>query len=445
MEGKKLSATLQSAEAIKIAVLGCGTVGSGVVLLLKENADLIAQRLGKRIEIKYVLERYPEKATSLGLGEETVVQDFSRIVNDPEVEIVVEVMGGIEPARTMLLQALRQGKNVITANKDLIALHGKELFEAAQEKSRDLYFEASVGGGIPIIAALKQSLAANRIRAVMGIVNGTTNYILSKMSMEGRDYQEVLLEAQRLGYAEADPSSDVEGHDAARKLAILASIAFGTRITFPEVYAEGITRVSPRDIAYGQELGYVLKLLAIAKEEAPGMVEVRVHPAFIPAAHPLAAVNDVFNAILVRGNFVGDIMLYGRGAGQRPTASAVVGDIIEVARNAMHRDTGRISCTCFEHKRIKPIEEIFCKYYIRLLVKDRPGVLAGVAGVFGNLAVSLASVIQKRTEGDMAEIVMVTHRVQEANLRDALKILEGMSIVGEIRNVIRVEEEAGMG
>jgi len=440
-----LSATLQSAEAIKIAVLGCGTVGSGVVLLLKENADLIAQRLGKRIEIKYVLERYPEKATSLGLGEETVVQDFSRIVNDPEVEIVVEVMGGIEPARTMLLQALRQGKNVITANKDLIALHGKELFEAAQEKSRDLYFEASVGGGIPIIAALKQSLAANRIRAVMGIVNGTTNYILSKMSMEGRDYQEVLLEAQRLGYAEADPSSDVEGHDAARKLAILASIAFGTRITFPEVYAEGITRVSPRDIAYGQELGYVLKLLAIAKEEAPGMVEVRVHPAFIPAAHPLAAVNDVFNAILVRGNFVGDIMLYGRGAGQRPTASAVVGDIIEVARNAMHRDTGRISCTCFEHKRIKPIEEIFCKYYIRLLVKDRPGVLAGVAGVFGNLAVSLASVIQKRTEGDMAEIVMVTHRVQEANLRDALKILEGMSIVGEIRNVIRVEEEAGMG
>lgn len=439
-----MSATLQSAEAIKVAILGCGTVGSGVVLLLRENADLIAQRLGKRIEIKYVLERYPEKAVSLGLGEEVVIQDFSRIVNDPEVEIVVEVMGGIEPARTMLLEALHQGKNVITANKDLIALHGKELFEAAQEKSRDLYFEASVGGGIPIIAALKQSLAANRIQALMGIVNGTTNYILSKMSLEGRDYHEVLLEAQRMGYAEADPSSDVEGYDAARKLAILASIAFSTRITFPEVYAEGITRVSPRDIAYGQELGYVLKLLAIAKEEPPGEVEVRVHPAFIPVTHPLAAVNDVFNAILVRGNFVGDIMLYGRGAGQKPTASAVVGDIIEVARNAVHRDTGRISCTCFEQKRVKPMEEIFCKYYIRLLVKDRPGVLAGVAGVFGNLSVSLASVIQKRTEGDMAEIVMVTHRVQEANLRDALKILEGMSIVGEIRNVIRVEDGSSM-
>ncbi|NPV26334.1 MAG: homoserine dehydrogenase [Firmicutes bacterium] len=425
-------------KSVKIGLLGCGTVGSGVVMLLHQNGQHIAQRLGVPVEIKMILERDREKVTALGIEPARITTDAETILGDSEIDIVVEVMGGIEPARTFILEALHRGKNVVTANKDLIALHGKELFAAAQKHGRDLYFEASVGGGIPIILPLKQSLAANQIHMLMGIVNGTTNYILTKMSTEGRSFDEVLAEAQALGYAEADPTADVEGLDAARKLAILASIAFGSRVTFSDVYAEGITRITPQDIEYGRELGYVVKLLAIGKCDN-GEVEVRVHPAFIPQKHPLASVNDVFNAIFIRGDFVGEIMHYGRGAGQKPTASAVVSDIMEVVRNLIHQNTGRISCTCLEHKRIKPIGEIRSKYYIRLQVKDRPGVLAGIAGVFGNQNVSLASVIQKRTEGTMAEIVLVTHEVQEENIQDALKILDGMSMVGAIQNVIRVE------
>lgn len=427
-------------QAVKIGLLGCGTVGSGVVLILRDNGEHIARRLGRPVEIKKVLELDPQKPISLGLDPAVVTSDFNQILDDPEIEIVVEVMGGIEPARTYIIEALHRGKSVVTANKDLMALHGKELFEAASEKSRDLYFEASVGGGIPIIAPLKQSLAANNIRTIFGIVNGTTNYILTKMSLEGRSYQEVLREAQELGYAESDPTSDVGGFDAARKIAILASIAFGTRVTFPDVYVEGISAISPLDIAYGKELGYVLKLLAIAKEE-DNQIEVRVHPAFIPAHHPLASVNDVFNAVFIKGDYVGDIMLYGRGAGQRPTASAIVGDIMEAARNSENRVAGRISCTCLENKQIRPIGDIKSKFYLRLLAKDRPGVLAGIAGVFGSQQVSIASVIQKRTQGTMAEIVLVTHKVEEANMQDALKILSGMAIVGGICNVIRVEDE----
>mgnify|MGYP000854047106 CR=1 FL=1 len=430
-----------SSEAVKIGLMGCGTVGSGVIKVILENGEHIAQRLGRPLVIKRVLELDPTKVIALGLAESVVTNDFKDIQTDPEIDIVVELMGGIEPARTFVLEALRAGKNVVTANKDLIALHGREILETAQAMGRDFYFEASVGGGIPIIIPLKQSLAANQIQVVMGIVNGTTNYILTKMAREGRAYTEVLQEAKSLGYAESDPTSDVEGYDAARKIAILASIAFGTRVTFPDVYVEGITRISTLDLEYGKELGYALKLLAIAKEEA-GEIDVRVHPAFIPVNHPLASVNDVFNAIFIRGDFVGDVMHYGRGAGQRPTASAVVGDIMEVARNVQSGSSGRISCTCFEQKRIKPISEIESRYYIRLMLKDRPGVLASIAGVFGNQEVSLASVIQKRTEGDLAELVFVTHRVKEGSLQDALKIIGGMSIVGAINNVIRVEGEA---
>jgi homoserine dehydrogenase len=418
--------------------MGCGTVGSGVVKVILENQEHITQRLGRPLEIKKILELDAGKVTALGLEASIVTSNILDIITDPEIKIVVELMGGIEPARSFVLEALNQGKNVVTANKDLIALHGRELLETAHEKGLDLYFEASVGGGIPIIAPLKQSLAANRIQTIMGIVNGTTNYILTKMSQEGRDYNEVLEEAKALGYAEADPTSDVEGYDAARKIAILASIAFGSRTTFPDVYVEGITRISPLDLEHGKELGYTLKLLAIANEE-DGEIDVRVHPAFIPVKHPLASVNGVFNAIFIRGDFVGEVMHYGRGAGQKPTASAVVGDIMEVARNLEYGSVGRISCTCFEHKRIKPISEVMSCYYIRMMVKDRPGVLAGIAGVFGNQQVSLGSVIQKRTDGNLAELVLVTHRVKEGSLQDALKILEGMSIVGSINNVIRVE------
>lgn len=423
----------------KVAVLGCGTVGSGVVKLLLKNRDLIKQRLGEEIEVKWVLEQQPEKVLALGLDRSILAENFEQIAKDEEVKVIVELIGGIEPAKSFILQAMREGKSVVTANKDLIAEYGQEIFELVQMTSCDFMFEASVGGGIPIVFPLKQSLAGNRIKEVIGIVNGTTNYILTKMSEENRDFAEVLKEAQQLGYAEADPSADVDGYDAARKIAILASIAFNSRITFKDVYVEGIRKISPLDIKYGRELGYTVKLLAVAKEEEEGRVQVRVHPAFIPAAHPLAAVNGVYNAVFVRGDAVGDLMFYGRGAGQLPTASAVVGDLMEVVRNIRRRDTGRISCTCYESKSVVPISELKAEYYIRMSVVDRPGVLAGIAGVFGNQNVSLATVLQKTSGEEVAQLVLVTHRVEEANLRDALLILEGMSIVKSIDNVIRLE------
>jgi homoserine dehydrogenase len=309
----------------------------------------------------------------------------------------------------------------------------------ADSQGVDFLFEASVGGGIPIVFPLKQSLSGNKIREVIGIVNGTTNYILSKMSQQKSPFEEVLKEAQDLGYAEADPSSDVEGYDSARKISILASIAFNSRVTFPDVYVEGITRITPLDIKYGHELGYVIKLLAIAKEEQEGKIQVRVHPAFIPRTHPLAAVSGVYNAVFVRGDAVGDLMFYGRGAGQTPTASAVVGDIMDIVRNIERENTGRISCTCYENKEIVSISSIKAKYYIRLMVKDRPGVLASIAGVFGNQNVSLATVLQKTTGQEDAQLVLITHLVEEADLRDALTIFSGMNIVGAIENVIRLE------
>jgi homoserine dehydrogenase len=295
-----------------------------------------------------------------------------------------------------------------------------------------------VAGGIPIIYPLKQSLAGNHIEEVIGILNGTTNYILTKMSQEGRDYHEVLREAQELGYAESDPTADVGGLDAARKIAILSSIAFNSRVTLDDVYVEGITAITPHDIQYARELGYVVKLLAIAKE-VDGKIQARVHPAFIPFSHPLAFVNDVFNAVFVRGDAVGEIMHYGRGAGEMPTASAVLGDIIEVGRNMSYHTSARIGCTCYEEKPILPISELSAQYYIRMTVKDRPGVLAGIAGVFGYNVVSIATVLQKTSREDMAELILITHKVKEKDLQDSLTVLKGMNIVGEINNVVRLE------
>jgi len=423
---------------INIGLLGCGTVGSGVVKLLKKNEEIITKRTGDTIVIKKVLEKDRDKCLSLGIDERMIVQDISEILNDEEIDIIVELIGGIEPAFDFIVQAMQKGKSVVTANKDLIAIKGRELFEMAEENDVDFYFEASVAGGIPIIYPLKQSLAGNRIREVIGILNGTTNYILTKMSREGRAFDEILAEAQKLGYAEADPSSDVNGLDAARKIAILSSIAFNTRVTLDNVYVEGITSIEPADIRYAQELGYVVKLLAIAKEDEEGRVQARVHPAFIPRTHPLAAVDDVFNAVFVQGDAVGEIMHYGRGAGQMPTASAVVGDIIDIARNIMYNVNGRIGCTCYESKPIVNIKQLNAQFYIRMTVKDRPGVLAGIAGVFGNNNVSIATVLQK-TRGDMAELIMITHEVREQDLEDSLAVLRGMSIVGKINNVIRLE------
>ncbi|MCX7781881.1 MAG: homoserine dehydrogenase [Negativicutes bacterium] len=426
-------------KTISVGLLGMGTVGSGVLKIMASNCSNIEQKIGGSVKIKKVLVRNPQKARGVTTDAE-IVTDIASIVNDPEVQIIVEVMGGELPAKDYILQALNAGKHVVTANKDVVAKYGRELFAAAEANRVDLLFEASVGGGIPIIRPLKQCLAANRIHEVMGIVNGTTNYMLTKMSKERLEFDEVLAEAQAKGYAEADPTADVGGFDAARKIAILASIAFNTRVTLDDVYIEGITGISLQDIDYATELGYVVKLLAIAKEDQYG-VNVRVHPAFIAASHPLAAVNDVFNAIYVKGDAVGEAMFYGRGAGEMPTASAVTADIIDVARDIRHGVSSRILCTCYEDKAITSVDKTESPYYLRLLVEDKPGVLAAIASAFGAQQVSLHSVIQKRKVGGFAEIVLITYRVSHANLKLAVKILEGMSVVSKVSSVIRVEAE----
>ena len=426
-------------KTINIALLGLGTVGQGIVNVLKENNHEISQKVGFPINIKRVLVRNIEKAKAFDASL-NLTTDFSDIINDAEINIVVEVMGGENPARQYMLQALQAKKHVITANKDVVALHGREMFEAATAHKVDFMFEASVGGGIPIIRPLKQCLTANKITEVMGIVNGTTNYMLTKMSNEGMDYNQVLKEAQEKGYAESDPTADVGGLDAARKLAILSSIAFNTKVSLNDVYVEGITKITPDDIKYAKELGYVVKLLAIAKDNVDNGIEVRVHPAFISNKHPLSAVNDVFNAIYINGNAVGEAMFYGRGAGSLPTASAVVADVIDVARNIVHDMSGRILCTCFEDKKIASIDESISSYYIRLLVKDEPGVLALIAGAFGDQKVSLSSVIQKQKLNNQAELVLLTGAISDVNIQKALTNIKSLNVVTEVYNVIRVEE-----
>lgn len=422
---------------INVGLIGCGTVGTGVVELLSRNAFDIASRCGSPINLVKVLEIDSNKLDTAEIPLELRAKDVDEILNDDTINVVVEAIGGIEPAKTYILAAMRKGKCVVTANKDLIAVAGGELLDTAANQGVDFMFEASVGGGIPVITPLKQSLPGNRFQQVIGIVNGTTNYILTKMTKEGSEYLNVLKEAQNLGYAEVDPTSDTEGIDAARKITILASIAFNSRLTLDDVFVEGITRITPLDINYGKEMGYTIKLLAIAKE-INGGIQVRVHPAFIPNHHPLAAVSGVFNAIFMTGDAVGDVMLYGRGAGKEPTASAVVGDLMEIARNLQHHSTGRIGCTCYEHKPILPIDELISKYYVRMTVIDRPGVLATIAGVFGSNEVSLASVLQK-TAGKAAQLILITHQVREANLQASLEILKSLNIVDSIDSVIRVE------
>ncbi len=424
---------------IKVGLLGCGTVGSGVVALLDKNQGIIAQRIGDLVELKRVLDQDLDKCRALGIEESKLTSDFDEILYDDEIDIIVELIGGIEPALTFIKRAMEQGKHIVTANKDLIAEKGEELFDMAQAQQVDFYFEASVAGGIPIIYPLKQSLAGNRIQEVIGILNGTTNYILSKMSEEGRPFEEILQEAQELGYAEADPTADIEGLDAGRKIAILASIAFNSRVTVDDVYVEGISRITPSDIKFARDLGYVIKLLAIAKQEEDGSIQARVHPAFLPRKHPLAAVNDVYNAVFVRGDAVGEIMHYGQGAGQLPTASSVLGDIIDIGRNILCKANGRIGCTCYDNQKILDVSQLRAQFYIRMTVKDRPGVLAGIAGVFGSNNVSLATVLQTTHGGAMAELILITHQVEERDLNDSLAVLTGMHIVGNIDNVIRLE------
>ena len=347
-------------------------------------------------------------------------------------------MGGIEPAKTYISEALKKGKSVVTANKDLIASYGSELLDLAKENKCDILFEAAVAGGIPIIRPLKQCLAANKIEEVMGIVNGTTNFILSNMTDEGMEFDDALKLAQELGYAEADPTADVEGYDAARKVAIMASIAFNSRVTFDDVYTEGISKISAKDIKYAKELGCDIKLLGVAANTDEG-IEVRVHPMLIPSEHPLAGVKDSFNAVFVKGDAVGDTMFYGKGAGELPTASAIMGDVVDVARNINFDCCGRIGCTCYKQLPIKKMDDICSKYFIRMQLLDKPGTLASVLSILGNNGVSIYQMMQKkRRNNSNAEIVIITDSVKEKNLKDSMTILEGISIVNKVSSIIRV-------
>lgn len=427
---------METPKKIKIALLGVGTVGTGVYKILSRQKDEMINKIGAQIEIVKILVRDVKKERP-GIPKELLTDSFQEIMDDPNIQIVIEVMGGLEPARTYILEAFRHGKHVVSANKDLIAEDGKELFETAQKYGRDFLFEAAVAGGIPIIRPLKQCLAGNNLTEVMGIVNGTTNFILTKMTENGMEFADALKMAQDLGYAEADPTSDIEGLDAGRKMAIMASSAFNTRVTFKDVYTEGITKISADDIRYAKELGCDIKLLGVAKNTPQG-IEVRVHPMLIPSNHALASVRDSFNAVFVRGDAVGDAMFYGRGAGEMPTGSAVAGDVLDVARNILHSCNGRIGCTCYKNIPIKKMEDIYNSYFLRIQVKNRPGVLANIAAVFGNNQVSIAQIIQKKAIKDRAELVVITDEVCEKNIRDSVTVLEGMSIIKEISSIIRV-------
>ena len=420
----------------KIALLGMGTVGGGVYEIIERQKEEMPFKIGAALEVVKVLVRNKAKYADR-IPAEKLTDVWEDVIGDDSIDIVVEVMGGIEPARTYIKAALEKGKHVVTANKDLMAMHGHELLELAGEHHCDLLFEAAVAGGIPIIRPLKQCLAGNNITEIMGIINGTTNFILTKMKEDGMDFGEALQLATDLGYAEADPTADIEGYDAGRKLAIMASIAFHTPVTFDDVFTEGITEITAKDMRYAKEMGCSIKLLGIAKNTETG-IEVKVHPTMIPENHPLAAVNDSFNAVFVHGDAVDDAMFYGRGAGALPTGSAVVGDIMDVARNMLFHCNGRIGCSCYKNLPIKQIGDTTSRYYIRMRLEDRAGTLAAMAGVFAENDASIAILLQKETIENDAEIVVVTHEVAEKKFMDAIKEFSSMEMVKEISSIIRV-------
>lgn len=429
-----------SKKIIHAALLGLGTVGTGVYKVLKSQEEEMEQKIGAAVAIKKILVRNLKKAAAKLQEPELLTDSWQEILEDESIDIIIEVMGGIHPAKEYITAALREGKHVVTANKDLVASFGGELLDCAAEHHCDFLFEASVAGGIPIIRPLKQCLAGNHISEVVGIVNGTTNFILTKMTQEHMEFADALALATRLGYAEADPTADIQGYDAGRKVAIMASIAFNSRVTFEDVSTEGITHISSKDIRYAKELGCVIKLLGVAKNAENG-IEVKVQPMLVPEGHPLASVNDSFNAVFVHGDAVDDAMFYGRGAGELPTASAIVGDVFDIVRNILFQCTGRISCTCYKELPIKKQEETESRFFLRLHVDDKPGVLAGIASVLGNYKVSIAQMIQKHRKEDFAEIVVVTSEVREGNFHDAMLIIEGMEAVHKISSVIRVYGE----
>ncbi|HIK10520.1 MAG TPA: homoserine dehydrogenase [Oscillatoriaceae cyanobacterium M33_DOE_052] len=430
--------------AYKIGLLGLGTVGTGTVQIFQDKA--LRHPLLQELEIYRVGVRSLDKPRSVVLPEAMLTTNLDDIVSDPAVDIVVELIGGLEPARSLILKAINHGKHVVTANKAVISRYGPEIFDAANEKGVYVMLEAAVGGGIPVIQPLKQSLGANRITSVFGIVNGTTNYILTRMRFEGADFDAVLADAQRLGYAEADPTADVDGLDAADKVAILASLAFGGRIKLEDVFCEGIKKVSAADIAYAEKLGFVIKLLGVAQRvESNGETDrlsVRVHPTLVPLAHPLASINGVYNAILIEGEPLGQVMFFGPGAGSGPTASAVVADILNVAA-VLQTETEPIahpliSCNHQHYCTIAPMADLVTRFYARFLTKDSPGVIGYLGTCFGNNGVSLESVVQTGFRDGLAEIVVVTHDVREGNFSQALSEIDRLEAIASIPSVLRV-------
>jgi homoserine dehydrogenase len=434
-------------QTIQVGLLGLGHVGSGVVHILQQQATLITQRLGAHLSLKKVATRTPERPRQVVLQAGQVSGDVMDVLRDPEIAIVIELIGGYEPARTYILEALQQGKHVVTANKAVLAQHGQELFEAARTHGVDLGFEASVGGGIPIIRTIKEAFAANQFVTIAGIINGTTNYILSRMSDQGLRFEEALKEAQDLGFAEADPSFDVDGIDAAQKIALLASLAYGTWVQQADVYTEGISRVTQLDIAYARELGYCVKLLALAKRDQH-QLGVRVHPALVAADAELASVHGSYNAVSVTGDMVGRNLLIGRGAGALPTGSAVVGDVVDVARNVLKSSSGRVPPQGYEMLSdnalpLQDIDDITCKHYLRFQVLDQPGVLSAITGILGEQGISIETVIQKGRSADQSDtvsVVMMTHEARELSLRRALEAIQTLPRVRGETMRIRVED-----
>jgi homoserine dehydrogenase len=428
------------AKTVNIGVLGCGNVGAALVELLRLRADEIEQRTGLRLQVAKVAVRSTSKERAVLLDPGVLTLDAHSVVADPDIDLIVEVIGGIEPARELISLALASGKAVVTANKELLANIGTDLFAEADKAGVDLLFEAAVAGGVPIVRPLRESLVGEDITRVMGIVNGTTNYILTKMTDDGWAYSAALAEAQGLGYAERDPTADVEGFDAGAKAAIIATIAFGVRVVAGDVYHEGISGVTQTDIEFARRLGYVVKLLAIAERFSDGTVAVRVHPAMVPNEHPLASVRDSFNAVFVQGAAVGDLMFYGRGAGGNPTASAVLGDVVDAAANLLkgtHASNGS-----FAKANLRPVDELVSPFYVNLEVSDEPGVLAAVAGVFGDHRVSIHSmeqeVLEQQPNRGAARLIFITHAAREADVRATLHELNALDSVTSVGSVLRV-------
>ncbi|MED0709431.1 homoserine dehydrogenase [Aneurinibacillus aneurinilyticus] len=424
---------------VKVGLMGLGTVGTGVVRIVQGHQEDLQKQTGLSIEIAKVLVQNVEKTRSLKLAEGIVTTDAADLFDNPEIDVIVEVIGGIQPAKEYILKALDNGKHIVTANKDLMALHGAEILSKAQERGCDVFYEASVAGGIPILRALVEGFSSDRITKMMGIVNGTTNYIMTKMSQEGADYTEVLKEAQALGYAESDPTADVEGHDAARKMAILGTLGFHVDMSLEDVDCKGISKVSAEDIAYAKKLGYEIKLLGIAQRD-DGLIEVSVQPTLVHHTHPLASVNGVFNAVYVHGEAVGETMFYGPGAGELPTATAVVSDLVTVVKNMKLGVNGRSSVAPYREKRLKSDEQIVSKYFLRLIVDDKRGVLAQITRILAEHDVSLEQVLQQPYNGGtQSEIILITHHASRKNLFAVREQFAELESIFEVKSLYRVE------